>query len=217
MITKVSNFLIQNKLRVIGIVILFYVVGVVGIATSQTLFITLFPFALVLSFLTMMLYDSSSSSSQAITCFSLIFLVSLVLEIIGVNTHQIFGSYSYGEALGFKLLHTPLLIGLNWVMLVYSSASLAQMFVKENWSQVIVASVFMVVYDFVLEQVAPFLQMWSWDQGVVPLKNYLDWFIIALLFQAILKRMRIKTNNPVASAIFVAQFVFFVAILILIK
>ena len=140
MITKVSNFLIQNKLRVIGIVILFYVVGVVGIATSQTLFITLFPFALVLSFLTMMLYDSSSSSSQAITCFSVIFLVSLVLEIIGVNTHQIFGSYSYGEALGFKLLHTPLLIGLNWVMLVYSSASLAQMFVKENWSQVIVAA-----------------------------------------------------------------------------
>jgi len=217
MIRKVSNFLIQNRLRVIGLVILFYVVGVIGIAASQTLFITLFPFALVLSFLTMMLYDSSSSSSQALTCFSLIFLVSLALEIIGVNTHQIFGSYSYGEALGLKLLHTPLLIGLNWVMLVYSSASLAQKLVKDNWSQVIVASVFMVVYDFILEQVAPFLHMWSWDQGVVPLKNYLDWFIIALLFQTILKRMRIKTNNPVASAIFVAQFIFFVAILLLIK
>ncbi len=217
MINQISNYLKHYKLRVIGVVILFYIVGVIGIATFQTLFIALFPFALVLSFLTMLLYDSSVFSGRVITGFTLIFIGSLILEIIGVNTHQIFGSYSYDEALGIKILNTPLLIGLNWVMLVYSSASLAQKVFGDNWLSVLVASGVMVVYDLVLEQVAPLLKMWSWDQGVVPFKNYLDWFIIAFLFHAILKLMNIKSNNVVASVIFVCQFVFFVSILILIK
>lgn len=217
MIDSISNYLKQYKLHVIGVVILFYIVGVIGIATSQTLFIALFPFALVLSFLTMLLCDSSVFSGRVIAGFTFIFFLSILFEVIGVNTHQIFGSYNYGEALGIKVLNTPLLIGLNWVMLVYSSASLTQKVFGDNWLSVLVASGMMVTYDLVLEQVAPLLKMWSWDQGVVPFKNYLDWFIIALLFQAILKLMKIKSDNSVASVIFVCQFVFFVAILIFIK
>jgi len=45
----------------------------------------------------------------------------------------------------------------------------------------------MVVYDLVLEleQCAPGLGMWYWSGDNVPVKNYLTWFILALLFHLI--------------------------------
>lgn len=48
-----------------------------------------------------------------------IFISSFLVEAIGVNTGRIFGEYSYGYALGPKLLNTPVIIGLNWFVLIY--------------------------------------------------------------------------------------------------
>ena len=57
--------------------------------------------------------------------FFLIFLLGFVVEVVGVQTGLIFGSYSYGATLGVKLFDTPLLIGLNWIFVSYSSYSIA--------------------------------------------------------------------------------------------
>src|SRR6478609_3641217 len=40
----------------------------------------------------------------------------------------LFGEYAYGAGLGLKLWNVPLLIGLNWVMLVYCAGAVAR-----NW------------------------------------------------------------------------------------
>ena len=47
------------------------------------------------------------------------YLATLLLEIIGAKTGLIFGSYSYGDVLGPKFFDLPLIIGLNWVIVIW--------------------------------------------------------------------------------------------------
>ena len=53
------------------------------------------------------------------------FIVGMVAEMLGVNFGYIFGSYQYGEALGWKLFGVPLLLGANWTILTVCSAAIA--------------------------------------------------------------------------------------------
>jgi len=70
----------------------------------------------------------------------------------------------------------------------------------------------MVIYDLVLEQSAPGLEMWHWSGGSVPVKNYLAWFILALLFHLIVKYCKISFSNKMAIPVLVVQFLFFVVL-----
>lgn len=219
MIELLSKFLIRHKFQAVLIVILFYTVGVagIGIPGTQSFFVELIPFALLLSFAVIILFHHSSDRKKELIFFSSVFLLAYLVEILGVNTHFPFGNYSYGHGLGVKTFGTPLLIGINWVMLVYCSASVMD---RTGWPKAILpfgASLLMVLYDIILEHVAPLLDMWSWAENTIPLQNYLAWFVIAFFFHRLLQSMKIKTVNPIATAIFVCQLLFFIAILIFLK
>jgi len=73
----------------------------------------------------------------------------------------------------------------------------------------------MVIYDLILEQVAPKLDMWQFDSGIAPLKNYIAWFIISILFHTIFQLFKISTKNSLASTILIAQILFFGILLLL--
>jgi len=214
-----SKYLLRQKLKTIILFIVFYAVGVagIGIPFSQHIFILLIPYALLLSFIAILLFHNSLHSGNTRFVFITIVLISYLVEVVGVNSQIVFGKYNYGEGLGLKVLGTPLMIGINWAMLVYCSASILERFRIPVTLQVIFASVLMVIYDLVLEQVAPFLDMWYWTGNLAPFQNYLVWFILALIFHGLVKWRNVKTVNPLASAIFICQFLFFAAILIFIK
>ena len=42
----------------------------------------------------------------------------MLTEAIGVNTGLLFGTYEYGANLGFKIFGVPLIIGVNWTVLI---------------------------------------------------------------------------------------------------
>ena len=211
-----SKFLYRYQFQTILIVNLFYLVGVLGIELPAThsFFMALIPFALLLNSIVILLSHNFERGKKELTVLLLIFLIGYLVEIIGVNTHQIFGNYSYGNGLGIKFFGTPPLIGINWVMLVCCSASISAYTGWPKVIQIFLASFLMIIYDSVLEHVAPFLDMWKWEGNTIPVKNYLAWFTIAIGFQLLLKWTGVRTNNKVASAIFICQFIFFVVILI---
>lgn len=214
-----SKYLLRQKLKTIILFVVFYTVGVAGIGMplTQRFFIILIPFALLLSFIAILLFHKSLHSGNTRFVFFTIIFVSYLVEVVGVNSQIVFGKYVYGSGLGLKVFGTPLMIGINWAMLVYCSASIMERFRIPVVLQIIFASVLMIIYDFVLEQVAPFLDMWYWNENSVPVQNYVVWFALSLIFHALVKWKKVKTVNPLASAIFVCQFLFFVAILIFIK
>ena len=196
-------------------IVIFYLVGLVGIfiPASASFFIALTPFALLLSGFLLSLYHPDWSK-KTVVAFLAIFITGFVVEFVGVNTGQIFGNYMYGKTLGYQIFNTPLMIGVNWLLMVYLTASVVESFELTNVLKIVVSASLMVLYDFVLELMAPRMDMWYWQNNTVPLQNYVAWFALALAFQALLKVAKIKTRNPLALIILLTQFLFFVILLL---
>lgn len=190
---------------------IFYSVGIAGLSINFTrdLFIRLVPLALLLGFAVLLLFHEGEFSAKTIIAFTLVWLIAFLVEAAGVATGKIFGFYQYGETLGIKLLETPLIIGINWLFLVYVTASIASYFKMNGLVAAVFASGLMVFYDIVLEQLATILGMWSWQNNLIPLQNYVAWFILSLAFQLLFLWLKIDTKNKIAPWLFGLQFLFF--------
>lgn len=204
----------KNKLPVKEVqkfILIFYVVGIIGflLPWTKNLFVTITPLALLLGIYLLAIYHTPYTK-KALFSFAFIFLAGFFLEVVGVHTGKIFGTYAYGNGLGIKILNTPLLIGVNWLFLTYTSISIVALFIKKEALIILSASSLMLVYDLFLEQVAPKMDMWSFKDLTVPLNNYIAWFVFASLFITLLRVVKINTKNPVAPFLFMAQLVFFI-------
>jgi len=212
-----KNSLSRHKMSVVIFFIFFYLIGFIGIAVpfSHLIFIQLVPVALLLSLIALLIFHQDPFDTRTIILFSTICLSGYAIEVIGINTHLVFGYYQYGNALGIKIFNTPLLIGLNWLMLTYAGSAIAELINKPVWLKIIVASLVVLLYDIVLERTAPALDMWYWKSNTVPLQNYVAWFIIAVLFHSLIKLARVRTHNTLAFPVIFMQIVFFFSLIIL--
>ena len=148
---------------------------------------------------------------------ALIFALGFLIEALGVKTGLIFGSYYYGKTLGLKIFKTPILIGINWLFLIYSSISISNNIKAKPIFTILFAPLLMLVYDFILEHAAPKIGMWSWEDSTVPLKNYIAWYIIGVIFVSLFQIFKIETKNTMAKILFACQFLFFVILTLAIK
>lgn len=213
---KVHDFFVYRKNYIVILLVIFYAVGVFGmlLPATNSFFLQLTPFALLLSFFVLALADESKQRQKLLIYLLFIYISSFAIELAGVHTGTIFGAYSYGENLGIKLWGTPLIIGANWFFLVYTTADIFEKVKMPVYLKILLASSSMLVYDIVMEQVAPTLDMWSWKQVTVPFQNYFTWFLIALAFHIGLKLLKIKIKNGLALAVLLCQFIFFVLLFI---
>lgn len=196
--------------------ILFYLVGVIGFVLPQThtFFKSLTPFALLMSAGFLAWFHRPQFSAKTGFVFALIFLFSFLAEMVGVQTGAIFGHYIYGNSLGLKILETPLIIGLNWLMLIYCTKIIADYITDNEIIKPFTAALLMVGYDLILEQAAPMLDMWSWESGKVPIQNYIAWYLFAFFFHLMIRKAKIQFKNPLALPVFIIQFLFFVTLII---
>lgn len=191
--------------------LIFYLVGIAGILLPQSrqLFLNLIPLALILSFVGLLLFHKGEKQKTTILLFFGMYTLAFIIEAMGTNLNIIFGSYNYGYGLGTQVWNTPLLIGVNWIFLVYASASLVSNFRLHPVLHILAASLLMVIYDLVLEQVAPRMNMWFWADNSVPIQNYVAWLVIAIFFHSIVKIVGLSWQNKIAPIILLYQFLFF--------
>lgn len=213
---KYMNIIINKSGAVRLIIVIFYCVGIIGFLFSPTkeIFIKLIPFALILSFGLLLLFNETEINIKSTIAFCIILVISFFVEVIGVKTGILFGNYYYGNSLGYKLFNTPLIIGVNWLFMVYTSAVVVQKIKLPSFLKIIFASCVMVLYDGVLEQVAPKLDMWHWNSNEAPIQNYITWFMLALLFHLMLDRLQIIIKNRIAKMLLICQFLFFLILFI---
>ena len=111
----------------IGLIWIFHISGLIGIIYSNaSWFIKATPFNLLLSFALLIINIEWNKKLffLLITCF----LVGMLSEIIGVKYGFLFGEYSYGNALGIKFMGVPLIIGINWCILVFITGYISRFF-----------------------------------------------------------------------------------------
>jgi putative membrane protein len=204
----IKNITIEN--RWIGLLLLFYFFGTLGIAFEdyKNFFLPLTPFNLLLTLF--VFYKVNKDFSIRLRNLSwLIFFIGFSVEAIGVQTGMLFGSYSYGYVFGFKIFETPLIIGVNWLFLSLSTHGIVQYFTSKWFWLVLVPPLLMTGLDFLVEPVAMKLGFWSWEDGIIPLQNYIMWFVTSILIHGLIYLFRIKINAKISFVIFIAQLIFF--------
>jgi putative membrane protein len=197
----------------IGLLVIYYAVGTCLFLFQETrpLFKLLTPLSLILS-LGVVLVFHRDWSRKWMLAFVIVFMASLLAEIIGVRTGLLFGEYVYGKTLGVKILDAPLMIGLNWLLLVYCTAAIANHASINKSVRIFFGAGLMVVYDLVLEYVAPVMDMWSWEDPYPGLRNFIMWFLLSLGFHAWFQLSGLNHENKPARYLFGIQFLFFCGI-----
>lgn len=197
----------------LGVLVIFHAVGFWGLLFSgePEKFQRLTPMNLLLT--NVLLFAFHRRWNLAFVLFVLVVMVAgFMAEVVGVHTGLLFGSYTYGESLGIKLFDVPLLIGLNWLMLVYTTGHLVN-YTQLHWvAKAVLAALFMVGLDFFIEPVAMEFDFWSWQEGRIPWSNYVGWLGLSLLLQLYFQRAPIYKQNQLAPYVFLVQVTFFVSL-----
>jgi len=178
--------------------------------TPFSSFLSLTPLNLLLNLGLLMAFHRTFSTPFWAAA-TVIFLAGYFVEVAGVATGQIFGEYAYGTVLGFKLLNVPLLIGVNWLILVYATVNLTARYVNGYWPVGLLAAALMVGLDLMIEPVAIYFDFWQWEGESVPIQNYLAWYLVALPLCLLMAKVPKVAPNPIAPVILLAQSLFFLA------
>ena len=210
---RIFNYLRENPRLFIGILVLYYTVGLALfiIPATRSLFSRLTPLSLILSFSAVLIFQKTWNWKTGVA-FITVFLVSILVEMVGVHTGVLFGHYQYGSALGPKILDTPVIIGLNWLMLIYCTSAIVQKVAISKTGRILLGSVLMVAYDGVLEYVAPVTDMWAWETRYPGFRNFGMWFLLSVVFHILFQLLGLRIDNKPARYLFLIHFLLFVCL-----
>ncbi|MEO0334269.1 MAG: carotenoid biosynthesis protein, partial [Bacteroidota bacterium] len=154
-----------------GFLLVVHIAGIIGLAWSLTrpYFQWATPINLVVSALLLLFFHRQWNRAFA---FFLVFtyVLGFGVEVIGVHSGVIFGSYQYGNTLGVKVMEVPLVIGVNWFILSYCIGSLCAQLTVHPLVKSLLAASLMVLLDFFIEPVAVYFGFWHWKNEIIPLR-----------------------------------------------
>lgn len=204
----------KGELVAVVIIILFHLVGLTGllIPSLRPQFLQLVPYHLLLMLVAIIL-SHQNPDGRLLLFVASTFIVGYGMEWLGVNKQMLFGHYQYGQTLGFQLGNVPLIIGVNWFLLIYSAGVLMQRSrLKSVLLRVISGALVLVLLDILIEPVAVRLDYWHWTNDIIPLSNYICWFFVSAFMLVLFYRFRFKQQSKVAPVLLIMQFVFFMAL-----
>jgi putative membrane protein len=168
------------------LVLMFYGFGIPGILLFPQFFLPFSSFSLMLGAV-YLLKTMKQRSKVFYVGLVFTFIVSWFVEWIGVHTGLLFGPYFYGPNLGISWDGIPIIIGLNWcVMLIYSQHVATKILPNGNRFMVaLLAGSHMTALDGVMEYCAPKLGFWQFTNSAnehvayAPLQNFIGWLVVA--------------------------------------
>lgn len=193
------------------ILVIYYVVGITLLKTSDNKeeIIALTPFTLLFTMI-ILLVNHIGWSMRFVGTLFLIIILGFTVELIGVLTGFPFGFYYYSDVLGLKWYDTPLIMGINWGMLIYAGTLLFHPMKIYNWLKPILTGISLVILDIFIEPFAIKWNLWQWNETVPPIQNYLSWTIIAIFFSWLLNKGLTKSmSNKIVLLVLLIQFLFF--------
>ena len=204
----------MNKTTIsIVVLIILYAVGIIGIKSGTFGdILSLTPLNLLVS-LALLLWNHEKWDGKFVVAIAIVAIAGFFVEVAGVQTGVIFGEYTYGKTLGWQWLDVPLVMAVNWLILVYCAAAVVSQRAEwDIWLKAFAGAVIMVSMDFLIEPVAIRYDFWSWANTVIPTQNYLAWGLTSFILLMIFHKLVPPINNKVAIALFFLQIIFFVAL-----
>ncbi|WPR74728.1 carotenoid biosynthesis protein [Algoriphagus sp. NG3] len=202
----------QNKRLIIAkiVVVILYAVGVIGLSLPEyrEMFLKLTPAQLLVSLVILLGFHKGWNEAFPIFA-TAAFWIGFGAEAIGIHTGYLFGDYVYGPTLGPKLWDVPIVIGVNWFLLVYLTGTVFHRTTDNDYYAALLGATAMVVIDYILEPVAVALDMWYWKFDIIPSGNYFSWFAVAFLIHLIYRKANFERENPLAAWMLICMVLFF--------
>ncbi len=216
---------INRTLTATVLALVMHLTGALGMLLwRRDWFLMLTPFNLLVMFF-LLIWTLPEKKPSVYWFFSGAFLVGIGSEMIGVKTGFLFGQYHYGNILGFRINGVPLLIGIYWFIVVYASGMLANQlrnmlspayaarrhvaFSKWLGSSVIIdGAILATIFDFIMEPAAVKLGFWTWQNGEVPVMNYISWFLVSVVILFLFRKTNLR-HHQFAINLLVIQALFF--------
>ena len=222
----------KNTIQILAlfIALLFHISGLAGILFTQykdwfiqNTYINLLLMAALI------LVTHPSKNKNFFIFFMAAFVIGFAIEVLGVNTGLLFGRYNYSDILGIKVFNVPLIIGINWFIIIYCAGMVTQAY--ENFmikkineqgiainkrmklvSFIIDASFLSLLFDWVMEPVASKLGYWQWQNDEIPFFNYVSWMIAGALLLWLFRKLNQNSHNKFAVHLFIIQLLFFLVL-----
>ena len=192
---------------------LFNISGIFGILSEDSeWFLEMTPLNLML-YLVFIVVNAEKLNVKFLYAFLIPFLIGFITEFLGVNYGLIFGTYEYGENLGYKVGGVPVMICVNWAVLTFITADISRYIHKNIWIRSFIGGLLMMLLDLAIEVSAPRFDFWEFEDEIVPIQNYVGWLVISFVAHLLFQRFEIKTNKQISVQIFIAISVFFLTFL----
>ena len=192
----------------------FYLVGIIAHLIPETypLMLKLTPFVLVLSAFSAFYPFMRSGGGKTLIWGAAVFIFTFFIEAAGTASGIIFGSYTYGDTLGLKILGVPPVIALNWVLVIAGLLHWLGKTVKSTLAVVLLSGLGAVLFDFIMEPVAVSYSYWTWAGNVIPIRNYISWAVIAALAALLWTILKPAKPGVYPGYLLIVQFVFFLVL-----
>lgn len=129
-----------------------------------------------------LIFLSEPNLKKAGDVLAVIFVLGFIIELIGVKTGYLFGNYEYGKALGTTIFDVPIIIGLNWFIIVVASSNVLRAFKMPLIQLALLSGLLATLLDALIEPVAIKFDFWQWQNNHIPFLNYCCWFLFSSLF-----------------------------------
>lgn len=114
-----------------------------------------------------------------------------LIELVGITTGFPFGTYSYGNQLGTKLVGVPVVVVCAWLMMAYPALVVSQRIARafpghrQELTATAIGALALTSWDFFLDPQMVAESYWRWSSGGpeipgipgIPATNFLGWLI----------------------------------------
>ena len=188
--------------------ILVYISGAIGFLFNPGFFAPFTPLTLAFTCFVFLIHQPLNNLNYTLSFIGLA-VVGFVAEVIGVKTGVVFGNYYYGNALGYTVVGEPLVISLNWGLLINIGVLVATYLSKIPLLIATLAAFIITGVDLLIEQVASQMDYWHFSNGIAGIQNYIGWFIISFFTSWLLQKHLVKGDKKNALVFLLLQLFFF--------
>ncbi len=219
-----SSIAKQNLASIIALI--FHAIGLTGMLFyNRELFSSLTPYNLLLS-AGLIIYTQPEKNISFFLFVLICFITGFAVEYLGVNHQLLFGSYEYLPAMGPQWQNVPVIIGLNWFIIMYCCGVSVQMLLNFLWNKlkdddqpyrsnvgfvavILDSALLATFFDWVMEPIAVELHWWQWANGTIPVLNYISWLGVSVVLMTLFRLFSFNKQNKFAVNLLLIQFLFF--------
>ncbi len=212
-----------------AIAILFHTIGLAGLFVNKDFFVATTALNLLLMGC-LIIYTQQKINVAFILFFITCFITGISVEILGTSTGAVFGDYEYGKMLGITFKNVPIIIGINWFIIIYCCGITIHTILQKLSSKLetmtgvppsalklisIISdgATLAVFFDWIMEPAAIKLGYWKWlGDGEIPQYNYITWFGISTILMAFFVLFKFEKQNIFAVHLLMIMAMFFLLV-----